>query len=106
MDTGCSLRTKRHWQCLRPAWYSLLHRFFLRSEQAVERIFPSRKRALQFVLIEALEHVAANGQPGAVRIIEVHHLAPDSDGQPESRLLIPGNGRHLKRPFSAYVENR
>ena len=49
----------------------------------------------------ALEDIPAQAQPSAVRVVDLHHVAPDFDRQTESRLLAPGDRRDLQRAVRA-----
>src|SRR5580700_845408 len=78
----------------------LLSRFFPRSRDSsayglldgnntLKRLFPGGNAVTKLVLIQAVEGVFVQAEPRAVRIVGLHHFAPDLYRKPEARFFVP-----------------
>src|SRR5215216_1389808 len=83
----------------------MLHSLLARPQQRLYSGLPGRKARTDLVVVELVEDVLTESDPGAIREILVHHLFPQPDGQPELRLFLPGDPGGLQPPILSRVED-
>src|SRR5918998_4611795 len=68
-----------------------IHLLLARTQQRLYGVLPGREPPANLVVVELIEGVSAQPDPGAIGEVVVHHLPPQPDRQPELRLFLPGD---------------
>src|ERR1700692_1787564 len=97
-------RTARLSRSSPPSRDSSAHRLF-HWNNALQRFFPGGDAVAHFVLIQTVESVFVQAEPGAIGVVSLHHVAPCFHWQSEARFFVPRDRSNLQAALRRGEEN-